>query len=237
MGAPYSSSFRYPKVRAGPHPRRTQESVTQPPSPSGPVSSASPPPPPPPGPRTRSHLLVFSLLGRETAGYRAELEVGAGQLVEQMYPSRGSVARGRPHSPRGGRSGADAGAAGASAVERGAGGAGSGGAQGSGAGGGRGWGAEIGGGGGRRGPDGDGAAPGGCRGDCGAASGPPALLPSVTAPTCGRRRYHAVQRHPCPNEAPHTVLSPHSSIRIPLSLGRSFMSVQRSLSICTAFYK
>lgn len=237
MGAPYFSSFRYPKVQGSP-PRENTGICHPAPFSLGTRKLCLPPPPhPPPGPRTRSHLLVFSLLGRETAGYRAELEVGARQLVEQMYPSRGSVARGRPHSPRGGRSGADAGAAGASAVERGAGGAGSGGAQGSGAGGGRGWGAEIGGGGGRRGPDGDGAAPGGCRGDCGAASGPPALRPSVMAPTCGRRRYHAVRRHPCPNEAARTVLSPHSSIRIPLSLERSFMSVQRSLTICTAFYK
>lgn len=99
-----------------------------------------------------------------------------------MHPSRGSVARGRPHSPRGGRSGADAGAAGASAVERGAGGAGSGGAQGSGAGGGRGWGEEIGRGGGRCGPDGDGAAPGGCRGDCGAVSGPQRSAPQCRLP-------------------------------------------------------
>lgn len=137
MGAPCSSSSRYPKVRAGPRPQRTPSLLL-------PQDPEALPSPPPPGPHTRSHLLVFLLLGRETAGYRAELEVGAGQLVEQMHPSRGSVARGRTHSPRGGLSGADAGAAGASAVERGAGGAGSGGAQGSGTGGGRGGGRRLG---------------------------------------------------------------------------------------------
>lgn len=158
------SAFGHPKVRARPPPRTARDSAPSRLLPRDPPALPTPAPPPP-GPRTRSHLLVFLLLGREAAGYRAELEVGAGQLVEQMHPGGGSVARGRPHSPRGaGRGGTDAGAARASAAERGAGGAGSGGAQGRGAGGGD-WGRR-----GRRGPGGDGAAPGGCLRDCGAAS-------------------------------------------------------------------
>jgi hypothetical protein len=60
---------------------------------------------PPWGPRSwgrvprASHLLVFLLPGRETTGHGAELEVGSGQLMKEMHPGRGPVARGRPHCP------------------------------------------------------------------------------------------------------------------------------------------
>lgn len=148
------------------------------------------PQPPPPGSRAHSHLLVFLLLGRETAGHRAELKVGAGQLVEEMHPGRRSVARGRPHGPRGRARGAGARVARVWVAERGAGGAGSGGAQGSGAGGGRGRGAEIG---GRRGEARAGRAqccPWRLRpGTAAPRVGPWHSFPPGTAPTYGPRRY------------------------------------------------
>lgn len=52
-----------------------------------------------PCPCLPSHLLVLLVAGRKTAGHRSELEVSAGQLVEEMHPGRGSVARGCPHGP------------------------------------------------------------------------------------------------------------------------------------------
>lgn len=145
IGAPHASYLRHPEVQAQPPPPESP-GVRHPGPPLAPGPHQLPPRPPrAPG----SHLLVSLLSRREVAGHRAELEVRAGQLVEEMHPGRGAVARGLPHGPRrGGRAGLRPGRGSLAGWRRGARAArGLAGLRGAGPGGGRGRGAGIGGGG------------------------------------------------------------------------------------------